>query len=83
MFENKKIFILGMAKSGFEAAKLLATRNSKILITDQKEQKEEHVSELKRLGVEYIVTDHPEEILDRKSLVSVISIPQSFAHKRY
>lgn len=65
MFENKKIFILGMAKSGFEAAKLLATRNNKILITDQKEQKEEHVSELKRLGVEYIVTEHPEEILDQ------------------
>ena len=65
MFENKKIFILGMAKSGFEAAKLLATRDNKILITDKKEQKEEHVSELKRLGVEYIVTDHPEEILDQ------------------
>ena len=65
MFENKKIFILGMAKSGFEAAKLLATRNNKVLITDQKEQNEEHVSELKRLGVEYIVTDHPEEILDK------------------
>ena len=32
MFKNKKIFILGMARSGYEVAKLLAPDN-KILIT--------------------------------------------------
>ena len=41
MFENKKIFILGMARSGYEAAKLLAKHNNTILITDRKEQKED------------------------------------------
>ena len=35
MYKNKKIFILGMARSGYEVAKLLAPDN-KILITDVK-----------------------------------------------
>ena len=38
MYENKKIFILGMARSGFEVAKLLAKHNNEITITDMKEQ---------------------------------------------
>ena len=38
MYKNKKIFILGMARSGYEVAKLLAPDN-KILITDVKPQR--------------------------------------------
>lgn len=64
MYENKKIFILGMARSGFEVAKLLAKHNNEITITDMKEQNEEDVKVLKELGVTYIVTDKPEELLD-------------------
>ena len=40
MFENKKIFILGMARSGYEVSKLLQKHHNQILITDQKEQDE-------------------------------------------
>lgn len=64
MFENKKIFILGMARSGYEAAKLLIQRKNRVLITDMKEQDEEKVNELKSLGVEYIITNNQEELLD-------------------
>ena len=64
MYENKKIFILGMARSGFEVAKLLSKYNNEITITDMKEQNEEDVKVLKELGVNYIVTDKPEELLD-------------------
>lgn len=64
MFENKKIFIFGMAKSGYEAAKLLANYNNKIIITDSKEQNEEHVSELKSLGVEVIITNDQLSLID-------------------
>ena len=63
MYRNKKIFILGMARSGYECAKLLANDN-KILITDMKEQKEEHLSELKRLNVEFIKSNDPIDLLD-------------------
>ena len=64
MFENKKIFILGMARSGYSAAKLLKKHNNEILITDAREQDEEHVKELKALGVNFIQTEKPEELLD-------------------
>ena len=64
MFENKKIFILGMARSGYEAAKLLSKHNNTILITDRKEQKEEHVNELKELGVDIQIVDDPINLLD-------------------
>ena len=64
MFENKKIFILGMARSGYEVAKLLSKNNNQILITDMKEQEADQVEELKGLGVNYIVTNDPEELLD-------------------
>jgi UDP-N-acetylmuramoylalanine--D-glutamate ligase len=66
MFENKKIFILGMARSGYEAAKLLATKNNKIIVNDSKEdQNEEHVRELMSLGVEVVLGSHPEELLTK------------------
>ena len=64
MFENKKIFILGMARSGYEAAKLLSDYNNKIIVTDGKEQKEELVSELESLGVKVIITGDQLSLLD-------------------
>ena len=64
MFENKKIFVLGMARSGYEVAKLLASKNCQVLITDIKEQDSKKVEELKKLGVNYQITDKPEDLLD-------------------
>lgn len=64
MFENKKIFVLGMARSGYEVCKLLSKYNNKITITDMKEQKKEHVDELETLGVNFILSENPVELLD-------------------
>jgi len=65
MFENQKIFILGFARSGYEAAKLLAKRGNKVVLNDMKEeQDEDKVKELKDLGVEIILGSHPDDILD-------------------
>lgn len=64
MFENKKIFILGMARSGYEAAKLLSDYNNEIIVTDGKEQNEELVSELESLGVKVIITSDQLSLLD-------------------
>lgn len=64
MFENKKIFILGMARSGYEAAKLLSDYNNEIIVTDGKEQQEELVSELESLGVKVIITGDQLSLLD-------------------
>ena len=64
MFENKKIFILGMAKSGYEAAKLLSKYNNEIIVTDGKEQDPDHVKELEELGVKVIITTNQSDLLD-------------------
>ena len=64
MYEEKKIFILGMARSGYEAAKFLSNHNNNILITDMKEQDEEQIKELTNLGVKFVVSNKPEDLLD-------------------
>lgn len=64
MFENKKIFIFGMAKSGYEAAKLLSKYNNEIIITDSKMQDENHIKELESLNVKVVITDNQIDLID-------------------
>ena len=64
MYDNKKMFILGMARSGYEVAKVLAKHNCDIVITDMKEQDNDKVKELKEIGINLIITDKPEDLLD-------------------
>ena len=64
MFENKKIFIFGMAKSGYEVAKLLSKYNNEIVITDGKKQDENHVKELEKLGVKVLITENQIDLID-------------------
>jgi UDP-N-acetylmuramoylalanine--D-glutamate ligase len=65
MFTDKKILILGMARSGYEAAKALRKHTNKIVVTDQGEQDKDHVNELKELGIEVIVTKDPLYLIDK------------------
>ncbi len=64
MFENKKIFVLGMARSGYEVAKVLRKHHNEVFITDRSEQKEEHVRELQDLGVTFKLSETGVEYLD-------------------
>ena len=61
--KNKKVFILGWARSGYEAAKILAKDNT-VFITDMKDQDEKQVNELKELGVTIKICEDPIEYLD-------------------
>ena len=63
MLKNKKVFILGMARSGFEAAKILAPLNT-VLVTDMKEQNPEQVKILEDMGVKIEITKDPLPLLD-------------------
>ena len=67
MFENKKILILGFARSGSETAKILINRNNKVILNDSKEE-EKHdslkIKELRDLGVEFVFGSHPDDLLD-------------------
>lgn len=67
MFQNKKILILGMARSGYEAAKYLSKLDNTVVLNDGKEEKKQNeaqVNELKSLGVEVIFGSHPDQLLD-------------------
>ncbi|MCI9234051.1 MAG: UDP-N-acetylmuramoyl-L-alanine--D-glutamate ligase [Bacilli bacterium] len=64
MFEKKKIYIMGMARSGYEVAKLLAPFQNEILITDGKEQEKSKVEELEKLGIKIVITEKQEDYLD-------------------
>ena len=67
MFENNKIFILGLARSGYQAAKYLSERGNTVILNDGKEEEKmdpEQVKELRELGVQLIFGSHPDDILD-------------------
>lgn len=67
MFENKKVFILGLARSGYQAAKILIERNNDVLLNDGKAEDKldpEQIEELRNLGVKLVLGSHPDDILD-------------------
>lgn len=67
MFENKKVLILGFARSGYDAAKILLKRNCIVIINDFKEESihdSKRINELKNLGCQFIFGSHPENLLD-------------------
>lgn len=67
MFENKKVLILGFARSGYEASKFLAKRNNEIVLNDGKELQDsdkERYEELVSLGVNFVFGSHPDDLLN-------------------
>ena len=67
MFENKKILILGMARSGVEASKVLIKRGNEVIINDLKEEEKhdkEIVKKLRESGIKLVLGSHPKDLLD-------------------
>ena len=66
MFKNNNLFILGMARSGYESAKFFAKRGNKIIINDKNEDEDKkHVKELEELGVKVILGSHPVDLITK------------------
>ena len=85
MFENNKIFILGFARSGYEAAKFLIKRGNEVLINDGKEESkvdQEKLKELKDMGVKFFFGSHPDDLLD-DSYDYLIKNPGVPIHHKY
>lgn len=64
MYKNKKILVLGMARSGYQVSKLLSKYNNKIIVTDRKDQDINHIEELEELGVVFIKSEDPTTLID-------------------
>ena len=64
MFENKKILVLGMARSGYYVSKFLSKYNNEIIITDKKDQDSKEVESLNKLNIKFVKTDDPLYLLD-------------------
>ena len=67
MFNNKKILILGLARSGFSAALILSKLNCEIIVNDyNKEDKfdKNQIKKLRELNIECIFGIHPDDLID-------------------
>ena len=85
MFKNNKILILGFARSGYEAAKVLIERGNEVILNDNKKeelQDQEKIKELRDLGVTFIFGGHPDDLLD-SSFDYLIKNPGVPIHHKY
>jgi UDP-N-acetylmuramoylalanine--D-glutamate ligase len=83
MCEVKKAFVLGMARSGYEAAKFLVNKDYSVVINDsKKDQNPDQIKELHKLGIKIHLGGHPEELFDSSFdlLVKNPGIPNNHAY---
>lgn len=67
MFDNNKILILGLARSGYSAAEILARRNNVVYLNDSRDESEldsAKIEKLRALGVRLVFNNHPDDLLD-------------------
>ena len=67
MFKNNNILILGFARSGYEAAKVLIKRGNTVVLNDAKQEKvldKSKIKELRDMGVQFVFGSHPDDLLD-------------------
>ncbi len=78
MYLNKKILILGAARSGMAVAKLIG-KNNEVILTDLNDLSKDNEKILKDLGIQVIITDKQSDILD-ESFDLVIKNPGVLPH---
>jgi UDP-N-acetylmuramoylalanine--D-glutamate ligase len=65
MYQDKNILVIGLAKSGLAAAKLLHELGAKVTVNDQKRFEEnKEAQSLEKMGIRIICGGHPLELLD-------------------
>ncbi len=66
-YENKKVLVLGLAKSGVSAAKVLHQLGALVTVNDAKKFEENsEAQDLLSLGIRVITGSHPVELLDEE-----------------
>lgn len=70
MFDKKNVFVFGMARSGYEASKVLIKENANVTIYDSNEKQDlNHINELKSLGVKIIFGGYSFDMLNNIDLM--------------
>ena len=67
MYKEKKILILGFARSGYDAAKVLLKRGNYVLVNDGKNEElhdQDKIRELKELGCHFLFGSHDVNLLE-------------------
>lgn len=64
MFQNKKILVLGAARSGISCASKLIELNNEVILNDMKETDNLEITKLKEKGVKCILGSHSDDLLD-------------------
>jgi UDP-N-acetylmuramoylalanine--D-glutamate ligase len=68
--EGKNVLVLGLAKSGYEAAKLLARLGANVVVNDGKDlSQDSHAKDLENIGVKVIGGEHPLSLLDNEPII--------------
>lgn len=64
-YQGKQVLILGLAKSGLAAAKLVKSLGAKVVVNDQKPYEENDAAQqLEAIGIKVVCGHHPLELLD-------------------
>ncbi|MBD1379931.1 UDP-N-acetylmuramoyl-L-alanine--D-glutamate ligase [Metabacillus arenae] len=75
-FKNKQVLVLGLAKSGLAAARLLHTLGAVVTVNDMKPLEDnEAAKELELLGLDVICGSHPPTLLEDKKISFVVKNP--------
>ncbi|ADC87811.1 UDP-N-acetylmuramoyl-L-alanine--D-glutamate ligase [Staphylococcus lugdunensis] len=68
--EDKDVLVLGLAKSGYEAAKLLTKLGAIVTVNDGKDLSQDpHAKDLETMGVTVVGGGHPLSLLDKSPMI--------------
>src|SRR5215208_5178558 len=69
--EGKKVLVVGVARSGVAAARLLASRGAVVIANDMKPEAQlaREADELRRLGVMLSLGGHPESLFENAEMI--------------
>ncbi|BCA85312.1 UDP-N-acetylmuramoylalanine--D-glutamate ligase [Enterococcus saigonensis] len=80
-YQNKKVLVLGLAKSGFSAAKLLHDLGALVTVNDGKPFEENpEAQDLLVLGIKVVTGSHPIELLDEDFALMVKNPGIPYSH---
>jgi UDP-N-acetylmuramoylalanine--D-glutamate ligase len=75
VYQNKRVLVLGLAKSGLAAAKLLSALGARVMVNERKPREQAiGVEELEALGIEATFGGHPMALLS-KQLFCIVKNP--------